>query len=82
MINPFILSTTVNSDLVYMGLDKLLNGRVFFTCATRLHGAVQILLQIAVLFVHQRLARFRGSSVNKRRICASFCPFKNFFGPV
>ena len=29
MINPFILSTTVNSDLVYMGLDKLLNGRIF-----------------------------------------------------
>ena len=24
----------------------------------------------------QNLARFRGSSVNERRICASFCPFK------
>ena len=29
--------------------------------ATRLHGAEQILLQIAALFAVQKLARFRGT---------------------
>ena len=37
----------------------------FFTCATLLHGIVQILLQIAVLFTSQKLARFRESRVNQ-----------------
>ena len=43
-------------------------------------GNAQILLQIAVLFAAQKLARFRGfrgSQVKKRRIRASFWPFKN-----
>ena len=37
----------------------------FFTCANLLHGIVQILLQIAVLFTSQKLARFPESRVNQ-----------------
>ena len=59
----------------------------FFTCVTRLHGTVQMLLQIAVLFtwVHiyfwfgQKRTRFRGFRVNERRNRASFCSFQNLF---
>ena len=50
----------------------------FLISATRLHRTVQFLLQIAVLFAVQKLARFRGSLVNERRIRASFCPFRKF----
>ena len=77
-----------------LGVDKFLNGRISYL-ANRLHGSAQILFQIAVLFsrVHTnicivsslewlKLARFRGSRVNERRIRASFCPFKNLCGPV
>ena len=32
----------------------------FSTCANRLHGTVQIVVQIAVLFAVQNLTRFRG----------------------
>ena len=45
---------------------------VFFSCSTRLHGTVQILLQLAVLFAGHKLSRFHGSRVNKRRNPASF----------
>ena len=51
-----------------------------FTCATHLHGTVQILLQISVMSAVENLAQFRGFRVNKRRILASFCPFKNLSG--
>ena len=37
-------------------------------------------LQIAVMFAVENLAQFRGFRVNKRRILASFCPFKNLSG--
>ena len=37
-------------------------------------------LQIAVMFAVENLAQFRGFRVNKRRIRASFCPFKNLSG--
>ena len=43
---------------------------------------MQILLQLAVLFAVQKLARFLGSRVNERWIPASFCPFKNVSRPV
>ena len=52
------------------------------TCSTCLHGTEQILLQLAVLFAVQKLARFLGSRVNERWIRASFCPFKNLSRPV
>jgi len=35
--------------------DKFLNGRIFYQCDQFLYGTVQILLQIAVLFVVQNL---------------------------
>ena len=43
---------------------------------------MQILLQLAVLFAVQKLARFLGSCVNERWIRASFCQFKNLSRPV
>ena len=43
---------------------------------------MQILLQLAVLFAVQKLARFLGSRVNERWIRARFCPFKNLSRPV
>ena len=55
---------------------------VFFACSTRLHGTVQILLQLAVLFAVHELSRFHGSRVNNRRNLTSFCPFKNCPGRV
>ena len=45
----------------------------FFTCATRLHGTMQILLQIAILSTVQKHVQFYGYRVNERRIRASFC---------
>jgi len=39
-------------------------------------GIVQILLQIALLFTAQKLARFRESRINERLIRETFCPFK------
>ena len=48
----------------------------FFTSATRLYGIVQILLQIALLFTAQKLARFREFRINERLIRETFCPFK------
>ena len=48
----------------------------FFTCATRLHGTMQILLQIAILSTVQKHVQFYGYRVNERRIRASFCQFK------
>ena len=62
-------------------MEKAMRARDFtppiFTCATHLHGTVQILLQISVMSAVENLAQFRGFRVNKRRILASFCPFKN-----
>ena len=55
---------------------------VFFACSTRLHGTVQILLQLAVLFAVHELSRFHGSRVNNRRNLTSFCPLKNCPGRV
>ena len=43
---------------------------------------MQILLQIAVLFAVQKLARFLGSRVNEKWIRVRFCPFKNLSRPV
>ena len=51
----------------------------FFSCAIRLRGTVQVLLQIAVLFAFQKLTRFCGSRVNERRIRASCCPLRQKF---
>lgn len=54
---------------------------MIFVIHTRLHGTLQIMLQIEVLFTVQKLARFRKSLVNERRNRASFSPFKNLSGP-
>jgi len=58
----------------YATHSELVTGHIFertnfFTCATRLHGTVQILLQIAVLFAVLKLARSLGSRVNDRQTC-------------
>lgn len=64
------------------GSGQSLERTNFFTCATRLQGTVQILLQTTVLIVVQKRTRFCRSHVNERRICTSFCQFKNWPGPV
>ena len=56
---------TIGLDRVNTAPVKCFNGQ-FFSHANRLHGTVQILLQIAVLFAVQKLmARSRRSSVNE-----------------
>ena len=56
---------TIGLDPVNTAPVKCFNGQ-FFSLANRLHGTVQILLQIAVLFAVQKLmARSRRSSVNE-----------------
>ena len=65
---------------VYTGPDNS-NGCIFYLF-NPLHGTVQILLQLAVLFAVYKLSRFHGSRVNKRRNPTSFCPFKNCPGRV
>ena len=50
----------------------MLNKTEFSTCATRLHGTVQILLHVAELFAVQKFALFLESRVNERRIRARF----------
>ena len=68
---------------VYTSADKLLRGRVFYLRNLfNTDGTVQIMLQIAVLFAVQKLAWYRGSHVNERRISACFCLLKSLFGPV
>ena len=52
------------------------------TGSTLLHGTVQILLQIALLFAIHKLAWFHKSGVNKRQMHASSCQFNNFSAPV
>ena len=42
------------------------NGRIFY-CETRLHGTIQILLQIAVQLTIQKLARSLASTVPCKR---------------
>ena len=69
-----------SQDPVYTVPHKFLNE--FFTCSICLHGTLQILLQLAVLFAVQKLARFLGSRVNERWIRARFCPFKNLSRPL
>ena len=50
-----------------------MNKTEFSTCATRLHGTVQILrLHIAELFAVQKFVLFLESRVNERRIRARF----------
>ena len=48
------VENTIGLDPVYTGLDKCFNGQIF-SRASRLHGTVQILLQIAALFALQKL---------------------------
>ena len=64
---------------VYTVPDKFFNGRLFFTCATRFHGTLQLVLQIAVLSVVKKLTQFRGSRVNKSQNRASFLSVQKFF---
>ena len=49
-----------------------MNKTEFSTCATCLHGTVQIFLHIAELFAVQKFALFLESRVNERRIRARF----------
>ena len=58
-----------------------MNGRIFYLFNPFTRNR-EILLQLAVLFAVQKLARFLGSRVNERWIRASFCPFKNLSRPV
>ena len=48
----------------------------FFTCATRLEGTCKFSIDCNTVCSSKTL-RFRGSHVKKRRIRASFWPFKN-----
>ena len=48
------VENTIGLDPVYTGLDKYFNGQIF-SRASRLHGTVQIPLQIAALFALQKL---------------------------
>ena len=48
------VENTTGLDPVYTGLDKCFNGKIF-SRASRLHGTVQIPLQIAALFALQKL---------------------------
>ena len=50
----------------------MLSKTEFSTCATRLHGTVQILLHIAELFAVQKFVLLLESRVNERRIRARF----------
>ena len=59
-------------------LDKFLNSRILPVQPVY----TELLVQIAVLFAAQKLARFRENRVNGRRIRASLCPFKNLSTPV
>ena len=69
------MMVTLNQDPVYE--------RTFFPCATLSHGTVQILSEIAIPVAVQKLERFRGFCVNRRRIRrASFCPLKTFSLPA
>ena len=52
---------------------------IIFTCATRFHGTLQLMLQIAVLSVVKKLTQFRGSRVNESQNRASFLSVQNFF---
>ena len=48
------VKNTIGLDPVHTGLDKCFNGHIF-SRASRLHGTVQILLQIEALFAVQKL---------------------------
>ena len=71
---PHPISPTLRSRL--HGYGHMFEQTSFFTYSTRLHGTMQILLQIAILSTVQKHVQFYGYRVNERRIRASFCQFK------
>ena len=75
------VENTTGLDPVYTGLDKCFNGKIF-SRASRLHGTVQIPLQIAALFALQKLMQgLAGPCKRKANQCNFFFRLKIFPDP-
>ena len=66
-----------------MDAGEFLDARIFYLCISLTRNRANSYTDFcAALFAVQKLARFCGSRVDEKRICARFRPFKSLCGPV